>query len=356
MARNRDTGQCVSSGGGGSPPIFRFVDIDIGGGVVFGATTAINLNGIHNALEMSGAAHRQRESFPSEPASELEAKRPTPQPKTTVMGGGGGEMIKAASGFDPFGNNDAIHLCRSSLAGGGRAVPTTNNDAASAAVNDSPRPRCQELTESMSEVIDLVTPPKSMSEAIDLVTPTKPQARRSALLSQAAVAESLTKRHASCLEVDSCISKPRKKPLSGKENLGLVSKNTTDVKSSIAKIEMKPRAVSFSPEDNRKTFEHHYPRAHSAIKSHADLFFEITGVKAYSTTCPPEKMLEGLVENGYTKVFGGHYPPSHEEGNPYSYVGKDGRALDHTTFLTERAFIKSLLSYQVILTWKYSWF
>ena len=78
------------------------------------------------------------------------------------------------------------------------------------------------------------------------------------------------------------------------------------------------------------------------IKSHADLFFKITGVKAYSTTCPPEKMLEGLVEDGYTKVFGRHYPPPHKEGNPYGYVGKDSRALDHTTFLTERAFIRSL--------------
>ena len=53
-------------------------------------------------------------------------------------------------------------------------------------------------------------------------------------------------------------------------------------------------------------------------------------------------MLEGLVEDGYTKVFGGHYVPPHTEGNPYGYVGKDGCALDHTTFLTERAFIKSL--------------
>jgi hypothetical protein len=104
----------------------------------------------------------------------------------------------------------------------------------------------------------------------------------------------------------------------------------------------KPWADSFFPEDNRKTFEQHYPRAHGAFKSHADLFFKITGIKAYSTTCPPEKMLEGLVEDGYTKVFGGHYAPPHAEGNPYGYVGKDGRALDHTTFLTERAFIKSL--------------
>jgi hypothetical protein len=53
-------------------------------------------------------------------------------------------------------------------------------------------------------------------------------------------------------------------------------------------------------------------------------------------------MLEGLVADGYTKVFGGHYAPPHEEGNPYGYVGKDGRALDHTSFLTERAFIRSL--------------
>ena len=53
-------------------------------------------------------------------------------------------------------------------------------------------------------------------------------------------------------------------------------------------------------------------------------------------------MLEGLVEDGYTKVFGRHYPPPYTEVNPYGYVGKDGRALDHTPFLTERAFIRSL--------------
>jgi hypothetical protein len=109
-----------------------------------------------------------------------------------------------------------------------------------------------------------------------------------------------------------------------------------------SKMATKPRAVILSPEDNRKTCEQHYQWAHSAIKSHADLFFKITGVKSYSTTCPPEKMLEGLVEDGYTKVFGGHYPPPHEEGNPYGCVGKVGRALDHTIFLTERAFIRSL--------------
>jgi len=64
--------------------------------------------------------------------------------------------------------------------------------------------------------------------------------------------------------------KKKSKPLSGKENLGLVSKNTNDVKSSIAEMEMKPRAVSLSPEDKR--FELHYPRAHGPIKSHGDLF------------------------------------------------------------------------------------
>jgi hypothetical protein len=53
-------------------------------------------------------------------------------------------------------------------------------------------------------------------------------------------------------------------------------------------------------------------------------------------------MLEGLVEDGYTIVFGGHYPPPHKEGNPHGYASKDSRALDHTTFLTERAFIRSL--------------
>jgi hypothetical protein len=48
----------------------------------------VNLNGIHEALERSGVAHRQQESFPSEPAPELVAKRPPPpppQPKTTAM-------------------------------------------------------------------------------------------------------------------------------------------------------------------------------------------------------------------------------------------------------------------------------
>jgi len=109
-----------------------------------------------------------------------------------------------------------------------------------------------------------------------------------------------------------------------------------------SKMAAKQRAVSLFLEDNRKTFEQHYPRANGAIKSHADLFFEITGIKAYSTTSPPEKMLEGLVEDGYTKVLGGHYPPPHDEGNPYGNVNKDGRTLDHTTFLIERAFIRSL--------------
>ena len=78
-------------------------------------------------------------------------------------------------------------------------------------MRNSLRPRCHALTESMLEVIDLVTPPKSMSEAIDLVMPTKPRARRSALPSPAAAAESLTKRHASSLEVDCCVRKPRKR-------------------------------------------------------------------------------------------------------------------------------------------------
>ena len=58
----------------------------------------------------------------------------------------------------------------------------------------------------MSEVIDLVSPPKSFSEIIDLVTPTKPRALCSALPSPAASAESLTKR-----EVDCCDDKPRKR-------------------------------------------------------------------------------------------------------------------------------------------------
>ena len=74
----------------------------------------INPNGIHEALERSGVVHRQRESFPSEPAPELEAKRPPPQPKMTVMGGSGGEMIKAVICVNPA------------------TTTTTNNDAAAA--------------------------------------------------------------------------------------------------------------------------------------------------------------------------------------------------------------------------------
>jgi hypothetical protein len=121
-----------TSGGGGGPLRFRFANVG-GGGVVVGAPTAINLKGIHEALERSGVAHRQRESFPSESAPELEAKRPPSQPKTTGMGGSGGEMIKAASGVDPFGNNDVIHRGGSSLAGGAATTTTTtNNDAAAA--------------------------------------------------------------------------------------------------------------------------------------------------------------------------------------------------------------------------------
>jgi hypothetical protein len=77
-------------------------------------------------------AHRQRESFLSEPALELEAKRLTPQPKTTAMCSRGGEMITAWSGSDPFGNNHMIHRGESSLAGGAATTTTTNNNAADA--------------------------------------------------------------------------------------------------------------------------------------------------------------------------------------------------------------------------------
>jgi hypothetical protein len=95
--------------------------------------SAINLNGIHEALlDRSGVAHRQPESFLSEPALELEAKRLTPQPKMTVMCSRGGEMITAGSGVDPFGNKDMIHRGESSLAGGAATTTTTNNDAADA--------------------------------------------------------------------------------------------------------------------------------------------------------------------------------------------------------------------------------
>ena len=107
-----------TSGGGGGPPRFRFADVN---GVVIGVTIAINpinLNGIHEALERSGAAHRQRESFPLEPAPPM--KRPLLLPKTTAMGGSGGETIKAASGVDPpwwiviggWGGNDDDHQQR----------------------------------------------------------------------------------------------------------------------------------------------------------------------------------------------------------------------------------------------------
>ena len=66
----------------------------------------INLNGIHEALERSGVAHRQRESFPSEPAPELEAKRPPPQPKTTAMGGSGGGGKDKGGDLRRSGNDD----------------------------------------------------------------------------------------------------------------------------------------------------------------------------------------------------------------------------------------------------------
>ena len=62
-------------------------------------------------------AQRQRELFPSKPALELEAKRLTPQPKTTAMCSRGGEMITAGSGVDPFGNNDIEVIDRGSLVG-----------------------------------------------------------------------------------------------------------------------------------------------------------------------------------------------------------------------------------------------
>jgi hypothetical protein len=131
---------------------------------------------------------------------------------------------------------------------------------------------------------------------------------------------------------------PRKKKLrqsqlqsSRKENWGS-DVNMVSLQIPPSKMATKPRAVSLSPEDIWKTFEQHYPQAHGPIKSHGDLFFKITGVKAYSTPCPPEKMLEGLIEDGYTKVFSRNYAPPHKEGNSYGYVGKDSRALDHTNF------------------------
>ena len=68
----------------------------------------------------------QRKLFLSDPAPELEAKWLPPQPKTIVMGGSGGEMIKLASGVDPFGNNDVIHHGGLSLPlAGGVAMTTT---------------------------------------------------------------------------------------------------------------------------------------------------------------------------------------------------------------------------------------
>ena len=82
------------------------------------AINTINLNGIHEALERSGAAHCQRESFPLEPAPPM--KRLPLLPKTTAMGGSGGETIKAASDVDPprwiviggWGGNDDDHQQR----------------------------------------------------------------------------------------------------------------------------------------------------------------------------------------------------------------------------------------------------
>jgi hypothetical protein len=71
---------------------------------------------------------------------------------------------------------------------------------------------------------------------------------------------------------------PRKKKLqqsqcqsSLKENLWS-DVNMVSLQIPPSKMATKPRAVSLSPEDNRKTFDQHYPRAHGAIKSHADLF------------------------------------------------------------------------------------
>ena len=103
-----------------------------------------------------------------------------------------------------------------------------------------------------------------------------------------------------------------------------------------SKMSMKPRAVSLSPGDNRKTFEQNYPRAHRAIQSHSDLFFKLTGIQAYKTPFPPETMSD---------------LPKHLYGSPYGYVGKNGHSLDHTTFLTERSFVKSLSKeFQVFAT------
>ena len=132
---------------------------------------------------------------------------------------------------------------------------------------------------------------------------------------------------------------PSQRQSSRKENWGS-DVNMVSLQIPPSKMATKPSAVSLSPEDNRKTCEQHYPRTHSAIKSHAVVFSRYW-VSKHTQLLPPEKMLEGLVEDGYTKVFGGHYAPPHEEGNPYGYVGKDGHALDHTDFLTERAFIRS---------------
>ncbi len=68
-----------------------------------------------------------------------------------------------------------------------------------------------------------------------------------------------------------------------------------------------------------------------------------------------------------TRPFAAHYPPKkkeekttnwgdrgHDEGNPYGYVGKDSRTLDHTTHLAERAFIRSLpIKFQKLATLHY---
>jgi hypothetical protein len=64
---------------------------------------------------------------------------------------------------------------------------------------------------------------------------------------------------------------PSQRQSSGKENWGS-DVNMVSLQIPPSKMATKPRAFSLSPEDNRKTCEQHYPWAHSAIKSHADLF------------------------------------------------------------------------------------
>ena len=126
-------------------------------------------------------------------------------------------------------------------------------------------PVCDEPSGSTPQSPPTTTPTVSTTMMIAIVL--NPYARKT-------VATAPKKRSALASVANPYDRKKKSQPLSGKENLGLGSKNTNDVKSSIAEMEIMPRAVCLSPGDKR--FELHYPQAHGPIKSHADLFFKIT--------------------------------------------------------------------------------